>query len=185
MAYVSTKDTDAALKQATDLGGAVRMAGMDIPKVGRFGVFSDPQGAVLSLLAPSTEAPPRDGPPGVHEVVWHELATTDAPAAFNFYHTMFGWEKTSQMEMGPGNIDQMFGQGGEAWGGMYNLDAKEHRPPSWLHYVEIEDVDRAATQIPQLGGKIVNGPMDVPGGRIVVGVDPQGAYFALHSAKRG
>jgi predicted enzyme related to lactoylglutathione lyase len=32
------------------------------------------------------------------------------------------------------------------------------------------------------GGKVMHGPMDVPGGsRIVQAVDPQGGYFALVS----
>jgi hypothetical protein len=34
------------------------------------------------------------------------------------------------------------------------------------------------------GGKIVNGPMQVPGGDwIAQGIDPQGAMFAVHSLK--
>jgi predicted enzyme related to lactoylglutathione lyase len=36
-----------------------------------------------------------------------------------------------------------------------------------------------------LGAKVINGPMEVPGGDwIVQGLDPQGAMFALHSKKK-
>ena len=85
--------------------------------------------------------------------------------------------------MGPGNMYYMFGLGGKALGGIYNLDAKKNQPPAWLHYVEVADVDKAAAQIPKLGGKVINRPMDVPQGRILVGIDPQGAVFALHTYK--
>jgi predicted enzyme related to lactoylglutathione lyase len=55
-------------------------------------------------------------------------------------------------------------------------------PPSWLHYVRVKDVDATAKVIPMLGGKVLNGPMEVPGGsRIVQALDPQGAAFALHA----
>jgi predicted enzyme related to lactoylglutathione lyase len=44
-------------------------------------------------------------------------------------------------------------------------------------------VDDAAARIAELGGQVVNGPMNVPdGGRVLQGMDPQGGVFALHSA---
>jgi uncharacterized protein len=183
IAYVSTPDADETLKQVASLGGHVIVPATDIPNVGRFGVFSDPQGAVLAVLAPQGENAPREGQPQNGEVCWYELGTSDATAAFDFYHALFGWEKTSSMEMGPGNIYQMYGRTGQTFGGMYKIDSKENRPPSWLYYIEIANVDDAAKQISKLGGKIVNGPMDVPGGRILMAADPQGAYIGLHTAK--
>jgi len=184
IAYVSTPDCDQTLKQITSLGGQVQMPGTDIPEVGRFGVFKDPQGAVLALLAPNkAEQPEPPGPPQAGEIAWHELATTDYQKAFDFYHTIFGWSKTGAMEMGPGMTYQMYGRGADAIGGMYNIDPTHPRPASWLHYVEVPDVPRSASQITKLGGTILNGPMDVPGGQIVMAVDPQGAAFALHTAK--
>jgi predicted enzyme related to lactoylglutathione lyase len=184
ISYVSTPDVDATLKQVTALGGKVLVPGTDIPNVGRFGVFKDPQGAAMALLTPQGDQPSREGTPQSGEVCWNELATTDASAAFDFYHKLFEWEKTSAMEMGPGNIYQMYGRAGQSYGGMYKADAKQG-PPSWVAYVEIPSVADAAKRIPQLGGKVLNGPMDVPGGQIVQAVDPQGAYFALHTEKKG
>jgi predicted enzyme related to lactoylglutathione lyase len=38
--------------------------------------------------------------------------------------------------------------------------------------------------VTQLGGQVLNGPMEVPGGDIIAQcMDPQGAAFALHSKK--
>ena len=48
--YVTVDDVDASAKQAVELGGKVLLEARDIPKVGRFCVISDPQGATLSLI---------------------------------------------------------------------------------------------------------------------------------------
>jgi uncharacterized protein len=181
MSHVSTPDCDALVKKATALGGTVKMPPTDIPEVGRFAVFGDPQGAVLSAFTPNTEMPPHA--PQTQEWCWHELATTDAKAAFDFYHTLFGWEKVSAMEMGPGNVYQIFGRGDQSLGGMYNIEPKGSRPAHWMPYVEVADVTRAAGQVRQLGGKVLN-EMDVPGGRVAMIIDPQGAAIGLHTAKK-
>ncbi len=184
MAHVTTPNVDNTLKQVVKLGGQIKMPGTDIPEVGRFGVFSDPQGGVLSAFTPNqADQPDPEGLPGIGEFVWHELGVADAKKAMDFYHSVFGWEKTGEMEMGPGNMYYMFGLGGKQFGGMYNLDPKMKQPAAWLHYIEVADVDQLATQIPQLGGKVITGPMDVPHGRFLVGIDPQGAAFALHTYK--
>ncbi len=50
-AYVAVDDVDARARQAEELGGKVLMTPRDIPEVGRFCVISDPQGAILSMIA--------------------------------------------------------------------------------------------------------------------------------------
>ena len=113
---------------------------------------------------------------------WHELVTTDWKRAWDFYRALFGWEHSSSMEMGPGNTYWMFKRGGGTTmlGGMYNKSAEA--PPHWLCYVLVPNADRAAETAARAGGKIVMGPMEVPGGdRIAGGLDPQGAAFAVHA----
>jgi predicted enzyme related to lactoylglutathione lyase len=48
--YVTVDDVDASAKKAEELGAAVMVPPTDIPDVGRFCVFRDPQGAVLSVI---------------------------------------------------------------------------------------------------------------------------------------
>ncbi len=48
--YVTVDDVDAAAEKAETLGGQVLLGPMDIPKVGRFAVIQDPQGAVISII---------------------------------------------------------------------------------------------------------------------------------------
>jgi predicted enzyme related to lactoylglutathione lyase len=55
-------------------------------------------------------------------------------------------------------------------------------PPMWLYYISVPSVDDAVAKVKELGGQILRGPMDVPGGdKIAQCMDPQGAVFALHS----
>ena len=53
LVYFMVDDVDASTKKATSLGGSVRVPAMDIPKVGRFSVVADPQGAVFALFKSS------------------------------------------------------------------------------------------------------------------------------------
>jgi predicted enzyme related to lactoylglutathione lyase len=48
----------------------------------------------------------------------------------------------------------------------------------------VPDINAAAERIKTNGGKILNGPMEVPGGDWVLNaMDPQGAAFGLHARK--
>jgi predicted enzyme related to lactoylglutathione lyase len=89
--------------------------------------------------------------------------------------------KMDAMDMGPQGTYQMFGRAGEMLGAMYNKPPEMTGPPNWLCYALVPNADSAATVVQRLGGKVMNGPMDIPGGRIAQCMDPQGAAFALHS----
>ena len=54
-------------------------------------------------------------------------------------------------------------------------------PPMWIFYVNVNDLDGAIARATKLGAKVLNGPMEVPGGAHVAQLmDPQGAPFAMH-----
>ncbi len=48
--YVTVDDVDATAKLAQELGAKTIVPLTDIPNVGRFYMFQDPQGAVLSVI---------------------------------------------------------------------------------------------------------------------------------------
>ena len=182
LGYVTVPDTDASIEQAERHGSKVLVAPMDIPEVGRMAVFADPQGAVLALLTPKTAGGEPPASPAVGNVSWHELATTDAQKAWDFYQDLFGWQKGEAMDMGAMGTYQIFTLGGPPVGAMFN------RPPqipvsNWLYYFRVADLDETIEKTKSNGGKILNGPMDVPGGRIAQCMDPQGAAFAVHWIK--
>ncbi|MEO7091919.1 MAG: VOC family protein, partial [Polyangiales bacterium] len=51
--YVSVDNTDALCERATRLGGKVTVPAQDIPNVGRFACWSDPQGASIAIIQPA------------------------------------------------------------------------------------------------------------------------------------
>jgi predicted enzyme related to lactoylglutathione lyase len=185
LAYISAPDVDATAKHAQELGATTLMEPTSVPGVGRFAILKDPQGAVFALHKGEAEAEP-EGDPTPKSFSWHELATSDPDAAWDFYSQLFGWHKTDAMDMGPAGTYQMFGRDRFTYGGVYRKPDEMPAPPHWLHYAMVDSADDAAQRAEQIGGKVVNGPMEVPGGdRIAVIMDPQGAAFAVHSKAKG
>jgi predicted enzyme related to lactoylglutathione lyase len=188
MAYIDTPDIDAAVAQVGELGGVVHHPVTDIPGAGKFAVLADPQGAVFSVYA-SEQEPGEQKVPQPGDISWHELGTTDYEAAFEFYSTVFGWQKTDEMDMGEGNIYMMYGVGGPPLGGIYTKPTDVPGPPAaWLYYITVDDVTAGAEKVKALGGQVLNGPMEVPGGSgdmVAQCMDPQGAAFAIHSTAAG
>jgi predicted enzyme related to lactoylglutathione lyase len=182
--YIGTPNVDATARQTAELGGHVHKQPRDLPDIGRFAILGDPQGAIFAAFTPK-QTPPGEQAPGIGDFSWHELITSDQKTAWNFYHQLFGWEKTETMDMGPTGTYQMFGWNGRSVGGMFNKSPDMPTPPMWLPYIHVPDSQSSVKTIEALGGKVINGPMEVPGGDwIVQGVDPQGVMFALHSKKK-
>jgi hypothetical protein len=182
--YIGSPNVDATVAQAQKLGAAVVVPPMDIPTVGRFSFMTDPQGAMFGVFTALDQAPGHEGAPKVGDFSWHELATSDYEAAFAFYSELFDWEKGEAMDMGPAGMYQLFCRNGQQLGGLYNKTNDMPGPPAWCYYAMVSDLDSAVSRINTAGGQILVGPMDVPGGdRIIVGMDPQGAVFALHGRK--
>jgi predicted enzyme related to lactoylglutathione lyase len=186
LGYVSCPNVDEASKQVVSLGGKVHRPPADIPTVGRFCVVADPQGAAFVLFTPNSDAPAPTSErhqPGTFG--WSELNTTDWEGAWKFYSTLFGWKETSRMDMG-NDFGTYFmftdrGGGDESMGGMSNAAKMMGAPPHWLYYVNVPDIDRAVAAVKEHGGKVLNGPMDVPGnGKIAQCTDPQGGFFAVY-----
>ena len=182
--YVATPDVDATVAEAQRLGGKVLKGATDIPNMGRYAVLTDPQGATFAVYSPPAPAPDGAGPNGgPGEFTWHELATTDYAAAMSFYSELFGWEKGPGHDMGAMGIYQLVVHGGAQVGGIYNLQAPT-TPPHWLSYVRVPDCTKATNAAKAAGGRVLNGPMEVPGGHwITMMMDPQGGAFAVIEAK--
>lgn len=182
LAYVNVPNVDETAQQAVALGGSIHKEATDIPDVGRFAVIADPQGATICIYTPKQSDTAADTPPKLGEFSWHELSTTDVPAALDFYSKLFGWTAGPTHDMGPLGIYQIFERNGVQLGGMFAAPPDDRTPPNWLGYVRVDSADRAAERVTKAGGKVVNGPMDVPdGGRIAQCMDPQGGMFAVHS----
>lgn len=181
MAYTVVEDVDASANKARELGGQVHLPPTDIPTVGRFAVLADPQGATFAIFRPAGDMNPP--PDKVGQFSWAELNTTDYEAAWKFYSELFGWKHRSSMDMGPMGTYFMWNDPTEKTkGGMSNVAKAMNVPAHWLHYITVDDCDATAKKIAEKGGKVMNGPMDIPGDdRIAQCQDPQGGFFAIYS----
>lgn len=181
LTYVRVGNVPTATDKAVSMGGAVVVSPETIVDVGMYAVLRDPQGATFGVIEPVRDFG-HDNPPAVGEFSWHELATTDPHAAWNFYNALFSWDAMDEFDMGPMGIYKLFGRGDVQLGGIYNKPAEMPMPPHWLPYIRVPNADDAAKTVRAAGGQIMNGPMEVPGGdRIAQCLDPQGAMFAVHT----
>ena len=181
LGYLNVADVDAAVAAVTAAGGAVHRPAMDLPGVGRIALIADAQGAPVYVMQPAGAGGPShafaSGKPG--HAGWNELNTTDWEAAFALYGPIFGWGKSTPMDMGPMGVYQLFSAGGaEAIGAMFNNPNVPR--PHWLFYFNVEDIDAAKARLEAAGGTSLMGPHPVPGDLwIVQAQDPQGATFAI------
>jgi predicted enzyme related to lactoylglutathione lyase len=178
LGYVGVDDVDATAERIIKLGGAVHVPPTSIPNISRVSVAVDPQMAMFALLTwlQGDEQPAALSAPG--RVGWHELLAADVEKAWTFYGDLFGWQEADADTPAAG-MYRLFSAGGEAIGGICTKPATAP-VPFWLYYFNVGDIDLAVKRVKASGGRIVIGPMEVPGGRwIVQCVDPQGAIFAL------
>ena len=131
--------------------------------------------------APSPSLAQDNQPNPKGDFIWYELMTTDADGAKAFYDAVVGWN------IGEGAPEfqgyRMIGRSdGKFAGGVLPLtdEMRQHGArPTWLGYIHVPDVDRAAREIEQAGGKTLM-THDIPNvGRIAMVTDPQGAPFYI------
>jgi predicted enzyme related to lactoylglutathione lyase len=181
--YVGVPKLEEAAAHIAKLGGSSCSPVIEVPTVGRMQMMLDPQGAAFYIYEPAASEQPPEGAARVGEASWHELMTTDAPAAMTFYQQIFGWQPSESMDMGEMGKYQMFNRPHGMIGGMMNKSAAMAEvPPNWQIYFLVPDITSAVERITAGGGQVINGPMEVPGGDwIVNAMDPQGGAFSLHS----
>jgi predicted enzyme related to lactoylglutathione lyase len=116
------------------------------------------------------------------DFVWHELRTTDAKGAQDFYSHVVGWQAKSSGN--PAGIPYtLLSAGGFDTAGILEITAEMRdagMKPSWVGFIGVDDVDAYAKRVEQAGGKLYCAPQDIPTvGRFASAVDPQGAEFLL------
>jgi uncharacterized protein len=182
--YVYVDDVDASARKAAKLGGQVFQEPQDIPGVGRFAVLTDPSRASF-LIFKDTSGQPQPKPAAMGQpghIVWRELMSSDWQEAWRFYSGMFGWTKSTAIDMGPMGTYQMFAVNGEDHGGMMTKTPDDPSPPHWNYYFGVESIAAGIARAESKGARFHGPAMEVPGGGWAVnGVDPQGAAFSLFS----
>jgi len=185
LGYIHVTDVDRSAASIEQAGGKTFIAPFDIPNVGRIAMVADPTGAPFYIMKPT---PPANDPAAQSDVFsptdaqhvrWNELSTTDQEGAIDFYKRQFGWKQEGAMPMGEMG-DYRFIQANGV-----NIGAIMRKPPQlpvsvWSYYIGVDDIDRAIQAVNDGGGKVLNGPHEIPGGEFALnGMDPQGASFGL------
>lgn len=116
------------------------------------------------------------------DFVWHELRTTDAKGAEDFYTHVVGWQAKNSGD--PGGIPyKLFSVGDLNTAGLMQLTPEMlagGMKPGWVGFIGVDDVDAYAKRVEQAGGKLHFPPLDIPTiGRFASVEDPQGATFLL------
>jgi predicted enzyme related to lactoylglutathione lyase len=114
--------------------------------------------------------------------VWVDLITPDLQAAQEFYGKLFGWtflkhEKYYEVFNGKRRIACLVA-----------VEPKdgENATAQWLPSMSVPDVDEAVDRAAANGGKVINGPVDMPlRGRGALLLDLEGASFVVLHAKDG
>src|ERR1700683_1110974 len=110
---------------------------------------------------------------------WYDIMTSDTEAARKFYGEVIGWG--AQDSGAPGTNYTVFTVEGHGAAGLMAIPEDARKAgvrPSWMGYIAVDDVDRAAARVEQEGGKILRAPCEVPDViRLCVVADLQGAGF--------
>lgn len=186
--YFHVKGVEDAVARAEGMGATTHMPPTKM-HVGTLAMLADAQGAPFYLMDP---IPPANDPNAKSDVWdrekpghcrWNELATTDAPAAKDFYTSLLGWTSDRSMPMGErGDYLFLECEGNEI--GAINPWIGENQPPMWLFYLGVDSIARALEAAKANGGSVINGPHEVPGGdHVFVATDPAGAMIAFVGPK--
>jgi uncharacterized protein len=170
--YVSVADVEATLARVEVDGGTIVVPAMDVMEAGRMAIFTDPNGAQLSIWQPKqTIGAELVNEPGAF--CWAEVTCSDPHAASNFYERLFNWQP-STMDMG-GAEYTLFMLGGNRVAGLMQRDGAAR----WNVTFAVADCEAAVAKATELGGSVLREPTDLPVGRFAVVADPDGADFGV------
>ena len=191
LGYLYAEDVDATAAAIQTDGGMILIAPHDAPGIGRFSMVTDPVGVPFYIMKPTPPEGDEDKTSDVfsvdrpQHVRWNELATTDQDGMLAFFARHFGWRQEGAMDMGEMGEYRFLYADGVRIGAVMPKPAQ--LPMSlWTHYIGVDDIDRAAAAVTNGGGKIMHGPIEIPGGEYSFsGVDPQGAAFGVVGPRKG
>lgn len=176
--YLKVLDAAAATAAVEANGGSVQLGPAPVDDLGVMTIATDPSGARVGFWQPGThpgfEIEDVPGAP-----TWFELHTLEFAAALPFYVHVAGW---SPVSMGDADGFRMVvhGEPGQAQAGIYDASRDDLDDESaWMPYFAVADADAAAARVRELGGALLDEPVDTPFGRVVHATDPLGTLFTM------
>lgn len=169
--YAEVPDVQHTLNRAESLGGKIVVPMTEIPNMLTWGMFNDPDGALVGVFQPAPlfeRKPSAGGGPGVD---WFEVLGSDADRTCAFYADLFDWQlrgsgayRFVDTQSDGRGIGGAVGSGGGAiWATIY---------------AKVPNVEATLARAEQLGGKREYGPNQVddhlrtgafrdPGGNVI------------------
>jgi predicted enzyme related to lactoylglutathione lyase len=137
--------------------------------------LKDPFGAILTLSS-ETIPPPRP------LVAWHLMATLDHRSAFAWYSELFGWSSTGTVDLAERGQHQLFSwdDAGATVGSISNIARSPNIHTQWLFYFRVDDAERAAARVTELGGLALPAMRGADGAIMTACDDAHGAAFGLY-----
>lgn len=112
-------------------------------------------------------------------IVHFDMMADDTDRAKTFYEKLFDWK----FQKYPGPVDYYLVETADLEGkpGVGGGLGKRQQPGQGVtNYIGVESVDDSAAKVEQLGGKVIQPKMEVPGfGWMVVCLDPEGNPLGL------
>jgi hypothetical protein len=116
--------------------------------------------------------------PRTGSITWTDLTVANADEIRDFYKQVVGWESTA-LDMG-GYSDFCMGPADAPVAGVCHARGPNvNLPPQWLIYITVDDLDRSVSECTRLGGRVLDGPRGLSGGRFCAIQDPAGAVCGL------
>lgn len=180
--YFATNDIQADVNQAEKLGAKVVLQPMVVGPFGSMAHLQDPTGADFSLWQADQHVGWQvSNEPG--SVAWHELYSTNAKAARDFYAALLG----ATADVMPGGMEYYVLKHGEGQlAGIMQIDPSWGEMQSnWVNYYAVNNADETAAVAVKNGGKQMGSIDDSPFGRIAALMDPFGAIFKVIQPPQG
>ena len=112
-------------------------------------------------------------------VIHFEISSKDTGKVRDFYTKLFGWPIDADNPMNYGIASTKDGELGID-GGLYEIQDPNDKPGLRI-YAEVADAAACMAKVEALGGKVVNGPQEVPGMSILTAqfTDPEGNLLGV------
>mgnify|MGYP001050116419 CR=1 FL=1 len=179
--YLAVDDLDARVAKAQAAGAQIIVSPTVAADAGSFAIVLDLAGYPIGLWQAGDiegyEFTAATGTP-----VWFEVMTHDFDAAARFYTEVLDAElvpMTEEMEDDSFRYVTNGAQDTATWGLGDATGVIPEGEGGWRIYFAVDSCDPAVERITELGGRLLDGPVDSPFGRIATVADPTGASFQI------
>ncbi|MFJ5231924.1 VOC family protein [Kitasatospora sp. NPDC088391] len=173
--YFGIESADRAADGVRERGGTLAVGPLAFD-AGRIALAADPFGATFGIWEGEPGEDTWMSEPGAP--VWIELRTADPFAAALFYGEVFRWDGRDprHFEVRYEHERVVLRSEGRSVAG---LRTARDLAPHWEVFFSVADADEAARRAAALGGRVLDGVVESPYGRVARLEDAEGGHFSI------